>query len=85
MKISLVLQWGVGALCSAAQRVTQERRGSEDSLPRGVTTEVALELCLGREAGLKDEKEGGVFQEEEQQPQEGGIERSAQGTALCRP
>ena len=65
MKISLVLQWGVGALCSAAQRVTQERRGSEDSLPRGVTTEVALELCLGREAGLKDEKEGGVFQEKE--------------------
>lgn len=83
MKISRVLQQGMGAVCLAVQSATQESRGSEDSLPHGVITEV--KLSLEREAGLKGDQEGRVFQEKDQQPQERGIKHSAQGTAsgLC--
>lgn len=45
------------------QSATQENKGCEGSLPRGVTRAVVFGLCLKREASLKGDKEEQVFQE----------------------
>lgn len=51
---------GGGVVCSTVQDAIQNSKGSAGSLPHGVITELAFELCLEKEASLKGDKRAGV-------------------------